>query len=113
MKKKQQWKKFPLTATPDECRDSSLRHAEPSVGSQPATVETASSTKRAAGRVLRHRPQKKVMPPPVHHQRHNAGSKIAVVLIGLPAAAATRSDIERLDSRRAARMMMGRPVRSM
>ena len=107
MKKQQQRKRFSLEATPDECRNFSLRHAEPSVnGSQSVTVETASSVKRAAGRVWRRGSQKKVMPPPVHHQRHNAGAKTAVILIGIPAVDTDRSRTEQRDGLRAARMMM-------
>lgn len=53
-----------LVATSDECRDPSLRHAEPRAkDSRPVTVEIASSN-LTAGHIRRRKPRKKVMPPP-------------------------------------------------
>lgn len=45
--------------------------------------------------------------PTSAHHRYNAGSKIVVVLVGLPTVTANQSRDEQCAGRRAARMMMG------
>ncbi|MBP6975952.1 MAG: hypothetical protein KBB51_03960 [Candidatus Moranbacteria bacterium] len=45
-------------------------------------------------------------PSAAHHQRHNAGAKTAVVLVGLPVVVIGRSRIEQRAGCKAARMMM-------
>ena len=107
--KKQRWKRS-LRATPEECRNLSLRRAEPSWRSG-AVVPIESSVGREGGRVRKLGVgvrRQEVLSLPTHHQRHNAGAKTVVILIGIPAVYTGRSRIEQQAGLRAARMMLPR-----
>ena len=105
--KKQRWKRS-LRATPEECRNLSLRRAEPSWRSG-AVVPIESSVGREGGRVRKLGVgvrRQEVLSLPTHHQRHNAGAKTVVILIGIPLVTTNQGRTEQRDGRRAARMMM-------
>ena len=114
MRKKKQ---FPLAATPNECRDPSLRCATPGMASTNRIVVPVEPLVRE----VRHEVKTRRLPGPVVHSgtqrqqnvslvtprtRHNAGAKIAVVVTGLPTVIVSQSRDDLRDGRRAARMMM-------